>query len=993
MHLRALYTEHKKLLIKLLLVELCALCFYIPLKAQKENNVWYFGSGVGLSFNTTPPTPLNNGRLLASEGCASVSDANGNLLFYTDGFTMFNKSHGIMKNGDSLKSCYTSTQGALILKQPGSNSLYYVFSSGCNSTGSPSYNIYGFHYSVIDITKNGGFGEVIQKNIPLLKDTSFEKLVAIKDALGCGFWVVTHDTRHGTFYSFHVTASGINSIPIRSKSGLSSSVNSGGNPGYLKASPNGKKIATAYYYKNRVELFDFDKKSGKVSNARLLDSTSGYVYYGLAFSPNNKYLYVSAPLTLASSAGSYKSELYQYDVSLASTSLIKASRELIYKKHVGSPFSYCALQLGPDSKIYLSQNPYSSLGYSLLGVINQPNKPGKLCDYIDSGVVIQKTGSERTQFGLPNMVESLNPYGFEFNIEDVPICSGKPAVLDANHIAGSYLWSTGDTVPQITTTTPGIYTLTASSYCGSYTDTIKVTAVNSSNDLFLGNDTTYCGLFSHKLDGGNNMKSYLWNTGDITSALLVDSPGMYALTIIDSNKCITIDTIIIEAIKQPKIQAKLDTTDCPFILLSVQTPDSLATYTWNTNDTGYSLKVTQPGIYTATLNTSKCTLTSSILVDSIPLPQRLKFDLGSDTILCMGQSYEIKGGENIKGKLLWNTGDTTKTITVSTRGVYVLTSTSKCGSFSDSVEVLIGEPIKVFLGNDTAFCDEFSHLLEARKGGESYLWSTGDTTISILVDNPDIYTVTVSDSNSCKTGDTINIGQLNTPKISLQLDSLTCKYVTLSIPEQDSMVKYLWSTGDTTPTIQVTQKGVYSITLSSRFCSLTSSLQVEKLSQPEVDLGTDTSICEGEPITLNAGADSDSYLWNTKDTTKEITVFKEGYYKVTVERNNCSATDSVWVGPICDMWYAIPNAFTPTTDNLNELFYVSGEYIKHIDMKIFTRWGELIYSGKGKNPTWDGNYKLLQSPEGVYIYSISVIGYKKGRLHKANHRGNITLLR
>ena len=100
---------------------LCLLVFIIneTLYSQNEGNNWYFGNKAGLSFNTDPPTPLTNGQLSTGEGCAAVSDLNGNLLFYTDGIYVYNKMHNVMPNGSGLMGDPSSTQSAIIVPQPG----------------------------------------------------------------------------------------------------------------------------------------------------------------------------------------------------------------------------------------------------------------------------------------------------------------------------------------------------------------------------------------------------------------------------------------------------------------------------------------------------------------------------------------------------------------------------------------------------------------------------------------------------------------------------------------------------------------------------------------------------------------------------------------------------------------------------------------------------------------------------------------------------------
>src|SRR5689334_22157659 len=109
--------------------------------AQKERNIWYFGNKAGLDFNTSPPTVLNNSQMNTVEGCSSIADAQGNLLMYTDGMTIWNKNHQVMANGSGLLGSSSSVQGALIIKQPGYANLYYVFT--LDDTFGPD----GFRYS------------------------------------------------------------------------------------------------------------------------------------------------------------------------------------------------------------------------------------------------------------------------------------------------------------------------------------------------------------------------------------------------------------------------------------------------------------------------------------------------------------------------------------------------------------------------------------------------------------------------------------------------------------------------------------------------------------------------------------------------------------------------------------------------------------------------------------------------------------------------------
>ena len=133
-------------------------CFFfstVLVFAQKQANIWYFGNRAGLDFNQVPPQPLNNSNLSAVEGTSSIADNNGRLLFYTNGLAIMNRKHLLMKNGGALAGHPSSTNNAVIVPLPGSDSIYYVF-----TTGAADEITQQFQYNIVNMKGDGGFGEV-----------------------------------------------------------------------------------------------------------------------------------------------------------------------------------------------------------------------------------------------------------------------------------------------------------------------------------------------------------------------------------------------------------------------------------------------------------------------------------------------------------------------------------------------------------------------------------------------------------------------------------------------------------------------------------------------------------------------------------------------------------------------------------------------------------------------------------------------------------------
>jgi hypothetical protein len=194
------------------------LCFGF-LYSQKQNNQWRFGYGGGISFNTNPPSFVVGAPIATEEGSASVADrTTGALLFYTDGVTVWNANNQVMPNGNGLLGgtlgFLSSTTAAVIVPKPGNNSLYYIVTIDQFSSA------LGIYYSVIDMTLNGGLGDVVagQKNIFLFQ-TSSEKLEVVPASDGLSFWLITHDFGGNTFFSFKIDSTGIQTTPVISQIG------------------------------------------------------------------------------------------------------------------------------------------------------------------------------------------------------------------------------------------------------------------------------------------------------------------------------------------------------------------------------------------------------------------------------------------------------------------------------------------------------------------------------------------------------------------------------------------------------------------------------------------------------------------------------------------------------------------------------------------------------------------------------------------------------
>ncbi|HOZ87944.1 MAG TPA: hypothetical protein PL029_09305, partial [Bacteroidia bacterium] len=338
---------------------LFALLFFFTSNAQFENAKWYFGGFVCLDFMTNPPTVLNNGALSTMEGCSTISDATGNLLFYSDGIKVWNKQHALMINGTGLNGGSSTTQSALIVKKPGSSSLYYVFTMGV------SYPNYGgpLNYSIVDMTQAGGMGSVITKNV-FMDSICTEKLAAARHCNGVDAWIIMHSNHSNSFKAFLLSSSGLNINPVVSSVGT---VHNSGATGYLKVSPNGQKLGLAVN-QSGFELYDFDKATGIVSNPLMLGGQPQSPY-GCEFSPDGSKFYGANGLE-------QNNPIHQWNLCAGSNQAIVASHTLV--GNVSGVSEIGSFQLGLDGKIYVSR-----YGASTIGIINNPNAYGTGCNFVN----------------------------------------------------------------------------------------------------------------------------------------------------------------------------------------------------------------------------------------------------------------------------------------------------------------------------------------------------------------------------------------------------------------------------------------------------------------------------------------------------------------------------------------------------------------------------------------------------------------------------------
>lgn len=362
---------------------------------QNYGHIWQFGNRAGIDFKNCDPQPILTGENTGFEGVSSISDDQGQLQFYTNSDTVWNKLNLAMPNGYLISTSGTLSQ-VLIIPKPQSNSQYYIVTTKIQASGSLT-----LQYHVVDMSLNSGLGDVISKNNTLTNYNVTEQIAATHHSNGSDIWLIAHEYGLNNFLAFLVTPSGISLTPVLSTVGpahipCTSNINARGE---IKVSPNGNKIAFnangvgGNNPSNILAIFDFDKLSGVISNPINLPFSRGE--FGISFSPDNSKLYGSTWKAFSFSSGDYN-YIYQFDLSSNDSNLIVNSKVILDSIHI-SMASFGSVKIGPDGKIYIAR--YNS---DYLAVINSPNVYGPGCDYVYNGFYL---GGRTCQYGLNNYIE------------------------------------------------------------------------------------------------------------------------------------------------------------------------------------------------------------------------------------------------------------------------------------------------------------------------------------------------------------------------------------------------------------------------------------------------------------------------------------------------------------------------------------------------------------------------------------------------------------
>jgi len=921
---------------------------------NQVSNVWYFGNTAGIDFNEAPPVPLLDGAMNTFEGCATISDQNGDLVFYTNGQTVWNRDHNIMVNGTGLSGDSLSTQSSMIIQAPGDETIYYIF------TTQQIYGTYSYEmdYSVVDIKEDQGRGGVIIKNKPLFVNST-EKLTGTS---GQGpAWLIGHEYGNNTFRAYPINNDGIQEPVLSSIGSVHSFQDPAAGEGYIRLSPDGDLLAVAVPgASNIVELFEFDSV-GNVLNPVQLDIPEGAPsrVYGLEFSQDSRRLYATV--------NGNPSKVYTWEVdsttqggTFTDPSHIIDSRTEIASESV----EFGGIQLAPTGTIYIAVS-----GAGSLAAINNPGAPPAAAGYVLDGFNL---GGRSSWLGLPNFIQNRS------NQEQQPgASSSAPACVDSpinfsatgTSIIDEFLWNIDGQGNFATQNVDSVIYAMA----GVYNAAVNITnrCVDSLGNALLDTTLTFqfevfdnppeptfadqlviCGddLLIEALPADVPGLIYDWTTGQSTRAITVTNQGFYGVTISNAGGCtsekesLAADPFILDLGPD---QTLCQATTFPILDTQVTTPGSV--YNWTLNGAALPNTQTQvvdtniPGVYEYIVSVTEaitlCTKTDTVVytvtaqpdvnLTTLPSPGcgnddgTIEIDIQTPSIF----NYVVNGPSpqadtDIQGPTA--TPIVVNPLAVGTYTVRVTDLVDGC-AFQATTTIVDDAALVIDSATPQTGCGDLpvdvqvSMVTDLTSLQYTFINNSDQTTIGPISPGPSnnfttdpvppgSYTLEVTADGCLQSQSPIDV--VENPKIDANVIIDNCEDPNVAVGVTTAPVPaFSWVFGgsqiSTNDTLQVTQSGTYTLIVSDQsllLCDSTIISDITIVPVAQVDITPSGDECDGQVILNSAVNPSANYIYQWFDggapipnaNSPSLTVTTDGDYELTTinQSSNCDVTSN-----------------------------------------------------------------------------------------------------
>jgi gliding motility-associated-like protein len=424
----------------------------------------------------------------------------------------------------------------------------------------------------------------------------------------------------------------------------------------------------------------------------------------------------------------------------------------------------------------------------------------------------------------------------------------------------------------------------------------KVTKTNMADTFSVDLTTLNCAAFSN----ASCLRLLVDDDGDFTNASVNANGNGIDMTILNgiitvsgmsnlqfpnnSTRYFTIGVI------EPDVDLGSDTVICPGDSIRLNATNPSGNYVWQDSSTDSIFFAKTPNTYWAQVNVNGCIAADTINITVGPTPV---VNFGPDTAICIGDTITLDA-TNGGASYLWNTGDTTASLSVFNAGTFWVNVINGCGLTSDTLTITTNTYPVLNLGPDSTLCAGDTLGLNAMVTNGQYLWQNGDTVSNFEITIAGTYWVEVT-TNKCTSKDSIITQFTALPVVDLGPDSTICAGDFIRLEVNHTNATFLWQSGWTDSLLTTTFPGQYWLAVTQNNCSSSDTMNVFLDALPIVDFGNDTTVCDGGLIHLDASNSNGQYLWQDGSVDSAFNVSVAGNYWVKVQVRKCVNSDTLVV--------------------------------------------------------------------------------------------------
>lgn len=439
----------------------------------------------------------------------------------------------------------------------------------------------------------------------------------------------------------------------------------------------------------------------------------------------------------------------------------------------------------------------------------------------------------------------------------------------------------------------------------------------------------------------------------------------------------------------PLVDLGVDTIICAPLTLNANNKE--ATYQWQDGTNSPTIMASTTGTYRVEVMNACGTVSDEIEVIIYDKPN---INFGKDTLLCPNAILVLNAASDV-ADYQWQDDSENNIFTVTEAGTYQVIVTNLCGIDTEDINVTYRAPLAVELGNDTIICDGRSLPLIAYNEEANYQWQDNSTNENFIVENTGDYAVTVS--NVCNSvSDTRSVILLDgPPRIEFGEDQRLCPNEELVLDASNQEATYRWQDGSTANFFNVTQLGIYEVTIDNACGMASDDIAIDYLLPLEVNLQKDFFLCQPTALLSTREHPDATYQWNNGHIKRALEIEAPGIYILEAATICETQFDTVVVSTCESCNVYMPNVFSPNNDGNNDLFKPfkeAGCELMDFQIRIFDRWGNQIFESNNPENGWNGQYQNRVAVASVYIWQMQYQVEQNGEIIAINKVGNLTLL-